>query len=62
MKIATIIGVLLVVCLVITACGKTTKSDQEETDEPEFSLEFENEDLDLDGLDDLNLDGLDNLL
>ena len=62
MKIATIIGVLLVVCLMVTACGKTITSNQEEIDEPEFSLNLAEEDLDLDGLDDLDLDGLDNLL
>ena len=65
MRLFTIIGVLLVMSLVLTACGNISSGDSpDDTEEPEFSLGIEDQDMNTDDLDSIeaDLDELDNLL
>ncbi|MBU1245968.1 MAG: hypothetical protein KKH88_00880 [Nanoarchaeota archaeon] len=63
MKPSAIVGILLVICLVITSCTQTTVEDTSE-DEPEFSLQVDEEGLDTSDLDSIeqDLEELNNLL
>jgi len=63
MRWLTLIGILLVICVIINGCNNIGENDSETEDEPEFSLGMEDtEDFDTTELDDLNLDELDNLI
>ena len=64
MRLLTIIGVLLVISLVVTACGRGMTESDDSTEEPEFSLGLDEDDLETDDLDTIeaDLDELNNLL
>lgn len=62
MNVLAVISLILVVCLVVSACGQTTV-DSENEEDPEFSLGMDDElNMDTEELDDLDLSELDNLL